>query len=188
MGGALERFRGRFGIADLGIDHDVRQVVVEPRRIALGAGGAFGDHRQRLVIDHNLFGRVLRGRDRLGNHAGDRRADVTHPIGRQHEMRCGGHRRAVAVVQHDVRRRAGGGDMRNAFESVGGGVLAGEHGEHAGHGACRCHIDAADARVRVRRAHHGRIGLARKIKVVAVAPASGDEAQILLAAYCVSNP
>ena len=64
---------------------------------------------------------------------------------------------------------------------------AGEHREHARHGARLRRIDRADARVRVRRAHHGRVGLAGKIEIVAVAAASSDEPQIFLAANRVSD-
>ena len=90
-------------------------------------------------------------------------------------------------MQHDVGRRAGGGEVRNAREPVGQRVLAGQHREHAGHGARRGDVDRADQRVGMRRAHRGAIGLARQIDVVAVIAAAGDEACVFLAAYRLSD-
>ena len=187
MGGARERRVGRGGIADLGVDHDVRQVVIEPRRPRLDRGFGIGHRRQRLVIDDDALGGVLGRGNALGNHEGDRGADVTHPIGRQHMMRRDRDRGAVAVVQHDIGRVAGSGEVRNARETVGAGVLPGQDREHAGHGARFGNIDGSDQRMRVRGAQHRAIGLVRKIEIVAVAAAPGQEAQILLAAYRVSD-
>ena len=107
MGGARERVRGRGGIADLGVDHDIRQIVVEPRRIGRDGGGCLGHRRQRLVFDDHLLGGILGRRHRLRDDEGDGGADMAHAIGRQHMMRRDRHRRAVAVVQHDIGRRAG---------------------------------------------------------------------------------
>ena len=77
--------------------------------------------------------------------------------------------------------------MRNGLKSVGKRVLAGQDREYAGHGAGRGRIDPADQGMRVRRAQRRAMGLARKIEIVAVAAAAGEEAQVLLAAYGVSN-
>ena len=182
-----ERRIGRGGIADLGVDHDIRQIVVEPWRVLGEARYALRHGRQRFIVDHDLFGGILGLRDRLGDDERDRGADMAHAIGRQDVVRRHRHRRAVAIVQHDVRRRAGRGEMRNALQSVGQRILPGEHRKHARHGArLRC-IDRADACVGVRRAHHGRVGLAGKIEIVAVSAAPSDEPQIFLAADRVSD-
>ncbi len=60
MGGARERRRGGCGVADFGVDHDIRHVVVKPRRAAFGGGFGLGHRRQRLVIDDDALGGVLR--------------------------------------------------------------------------------------------------------------------------------
>ena len=187
VGGARERRIGRFGVADLGVDHDVRQVVVEPRRVFFDRRRRVGHGRQRLVVDDHFSAASLACSDRLGDDEGDRGADVADAIGRQHVMRRHRHRRAVAVGQHDVGRRAGGGEMRNALEPVGQRVLAGQHREHAGHGARRGDVDRTDQRVGMRRAHRGAVGLAGQIDVVAVIAAAGDEARVFLAAYRLSD-
>jgi hypothetical protein len=51
----------------------------------------------------------------------------------------------------------------------------------------RGHVDRADARVRVRRTHHRRIGLSGKIEVIAIATAPGDETQIFFTANRISD-
>src|SRR3989441_11716365 len=68
--------------------------------------------------------------------------------------------------------------MRDRPEAIGRGVLAGQHRDHARylHGAGA--VDAPEACVGVRRAHHARVGLARQVEVVAVATLAGDEAQV----------
>ena len=187
MGGARKRCIGRLGVADLGVDHDIRQVVVEPRRVCFDRRRRVDHGRQRLIVDDHFLGGILRRRDRLGDDEGDRGADVANAIGRQHVMRRDRHRRAVAVGQHDVGRRAGGGEMRDALEPVGERVLAGQHREHAGHGARRGDVDRTDQRMGMRRAHRGAVGLARQIDVVAVIAAAGDEARVFLAAYRLSD-
>ncbi len=112
---------------------------------------------------------------------------MAHAIGRQDVMRCDRHCRTVAVRQHDVGRRAGSGQMGNPLEAIGQRVRPGQHRKHAGHGTRGFAINAADQRMGMRRAHRSAIGLAREIEIVAVAAAAGEEAQILLAAYRVSD-
>src|SRR5215813_7231916 len=62
-----------------------------------------------------------------------------------------------------------------------GDVRAGEDGKTAGRGQSGRGIDRLQGRVRVRRAHEYRIGLARAIDVVGILALAGDEALILLA-------
>ena len=47
------------GIADLGVDHDIWQVIVEPLRVLCGRGLRVGHDRQRLEFDDHLFGGIL---------------------------------------------------------------------------------------------------------------------------------
>src|SRR5262249_53358053 len=53
--------------------------------------------------------------------------------------------------------------------------------DHAGGGARRRGVDPRDRRVRMRRAQHGGISLARQIDVVGVPAGAGDEADVFLA-------
>ena len=84
VGGAREGCVGRLGVADLGVDHDVGQVVVEPRRVFLDRRRRVGHRRQRLVVDDHLLGGVFGLGDCLGDDEGDRGADVADAVGRQH--------------------------------------------------------------------------------------------------------
>src|SRR5262249_2955661 len=60
-------------------------------------------------------------------------------------------------------------------------VGAGEDAEHARHGLGPARVDGEDARVRVGRAQHHRVGLAIDAEIVAEASAAGGEPRVLLA-------
>jgi hypothetical protein len=63
--------------------------------------------------------------------------------------------------------------------AIGAPVRRGEHRQHGGHAACRRRVDPHDPRMRVRRAHHHRMGLAFERDVVGIAPGAAHEAQVL---------
>src|SRR3546814_13565028 len=86
-----------------------------------------------------------------------------------------GHRLAVAGVDLPA---AG-----NPAERVGGEVGAEKDRGHARHLARGLGVDAADARVGVRRMEEDGVELARPVYVVGIVAAAGDEAIVLLAAY-----
>ena len=75
----------------------------------------------------------------------------------------------------------GSGSCGIGAEPVGQAVGAGEHAEHARHGLGARRIDAADAGMRMRGAHHYRIGLAVDAEVIAEAAMAGDEPRVLFA-------
>ena len=102
-------------------------------------------------------------------------------------MWCDGHRRAVAVVQHDIGRSTGSGKVGNGCEAVGRRGRAGQQREHPRYGACRFDIDCVNPCVRMRRAHDRAVGLCRQIEIVAIATEAGEEARTLLATYRVSD-
>ena len=77
--------------------------------------------------------------------------------------------------------------MRDRLEAVGDAVLAGEDAEHARQGARGGGVDGADAGMRVRAAHHHRVGLPLQAEIVGEAPLAGEEAQILLAAQRLAD-
>ena len=82
VGSASERFVGRLGVAYLGVDHDIRQIVVKPRSATLDGDLGIGHCRQRLIFDNHLLGGVFRLRDRFGDDEGDGGADMPHAIRR----------------------------------------------------------------------------------------------------------
>jgi hypothetical protein len=71
--------------------------------------------------------------------------------------------------------------VRNGAQPVREAVRAREHGEHARHRLGARGVDAADARMRVRGAHHHRMGLAIENEIVAEPPLAGGEPRVLLA-------
>jgi hypothetical protein len=181
-GGARERRLRASDVAHVGIDADVGGLVVEPRRIGRDRGGG-GDHRrQRPVVDRNAFGGVARRGHAFGHHHGDLLPDIAHAVGGKERLRRVAVRGSVAVGQRDVGRRLHRDrHVRHVLEPVGRHVGAGQHGEHARHGARRRRVNAGDARMRVRGAHEHRIGLSGQVDVVAVAAAAGEQAPVFLA-------
>ena len=174
--GVLERGIGRVGVADVPVvDRVVRRRFVNERR-ALGGGlGGIDDRGQHLVIDHHLLGRVLGLRQRIGDHDGDRVADVIGLAGGDRRVRRHLHRRAV-LRQH-------GPAADQIAELVLGELRAGEHAGDAGHAGRGLGVDVPDLGVRVRRADEIDRGLARPADVVGVVAFAGDEAMVFLAAH-----
>src|SRR6202023_3530383 len=71
--------------------------------------------------------------------------------------------------------------VRDGAELVAKAIGARERAEHARHRAHRAGVDPADARMRMRRAHHRGIGLAVELEVGAEPAVAGDEAGVLVA-------
>ena len=83
---------------------------------------------------------------------------------------------------------AGADGVRNRFQPVCLHVSTGQDRQYAWGGAGRCGLDAMNASVRVRRSQHDSMGLAGYVDIVAVASASGQQAQIFLASNRLTNP
>ncbi len=180
MRGARERGLRRRGVAELAVDHDVGAGLLEQqRRVGIGGLAGVGHRGQHLVVDLDAFGAVLGGTDALCHHHRHRLADEAHLVGGQRVMRRGEGLEVAPRREHHL-----GGMLRphlvgDRLQSVGNEIAAGEHGEHAGHRQRRRRVDAADARMRVRRAHHDGIGLAGQAHVIGIVALAGDEAQVL---------
>jgi hypothetical protein len=147
-------------VAVMVVERDIaRRFVVDQRRVRTHGLVRPGDGGQRVDLDLDRLGRVLRLQRRLRHHEGDRVADEAHLVGRQRRPRRLLHRRAVAIVErHDAFERA-----------IGAEIGAGIDAEHPRHGARRRGVDALDHPVGVTAAHHHRIDLARQLDVVGVA-------------------
>jgi hypothetical protein len=187
----LERDRARGlregGVRRLGVAHvvvpvehhvagDVRKELRRARRHRLLGGG---DRRQPLVFDLDRLGGVARRRERFGDHERHRLADMPHVTDGQHRARRVVPRRPVAIVE---RRHAG-----EVAEAVGAHVLAGRDEQHAGHRPRRRRIDPLDPRMRHRRPQHEGPRHPRQDDVVRIAPAAGDEPQILVAPHGLAD-
>ena len=119
MGGLGECRLGRRAVAALGGVRDVVRIVVpHARRIRFRRFGDRRHRRQRLVVHDDEFGRVLRLRQRLGDHHRHRIADIACAIDDQRGTLRREHRRAVALLARHRRLRHGDAVVR----VVGAGV------------------------------------------------------------------
>src|SRR6185369_3322437 len=73
------------------------------------------------------------------------------------------------------------------LQAVARGVLAGEHGDHARRRQGPGGIDAQDAGMGMRRAHHAGVRLAREVEIVGVAARPLQQAGVLLARHQLAN-
>ena len=153
-----------------GLELDVREVVVaevlvQHRRVRCQCRLRIEHHRQRLVLDVDQLGRVLGevagGRD----HGRDRLADVAHAVDRQHAPDAG-----LRLRPRGDRRRE-----RRQVEQI----LAGDDERDALHGTRPRGVDRDDAGVRVRAAQEGDVEGSRRLDVVEVGRAAGEEARVL---------
>jgi hypothetical protein len=179
MRGLGKRLRHARAVAVVIVERDiVGHVVVEQRRARACRFFRIGDRGQGIDVGRDRFGRILRLQQGLGDHAGDRIADVAHPVARQRRAGRLAHGRAVAVVEvHDALERAVG------FE-IGARIDA----EHARQRARGRDIDRADDPVGVAAAHHHRMGLAREADIVGEAPFAANELGILAAQHRLADP
>ena len=188
MRGARERLVGRLDIAEHGLHRDVvRHLVPQHRRAGPHRILGMQHERQFLVTHFDRLGGVHGLRLGLRHHHGDRFADMPRLVGRQQRIGPDEHRAAVGPgelhVEFGLRHRI----VRDRPKLVGGAVGAGEHAEHARHRLRRRGIDRDNARVRIRRTHHHRIGLAVEIEIVGEAALAGDQPRILLARHRLAD-
>ena len=189
MGRAGKGGVGRGAVADFGVEADIRGgIPAHPRRACRDRRRRVRYRRQRLVIDGDLLGRVLGRGEGDGHRHRDDLADVDGLVGGHRKMRGNEGRRAVAVDQRDVGRMPGAERMRDRPQPVGQEIAAGQHRQHARHCARRRGIERADAGMRVRRAHHRRIGEVREGEIVAVAALADQQPAILPAPHRLPDP
>jgi hypothetical protein len=129
---------------------------------------------QRRIVDGDALGAVHRLPARLGNHRGDRLADVAHDIARQRKARRLGHGFAVARL-NDPQRPHGP-------DAVGGHVVSAEHRDDARTSARRGCIDRANLRVPMEGAHENAMQGTGSIDVGHEAATAEQKAAILEAA------
>ena len=188
VGGAGKGGVGRRRVAKLAIEADVRLcAVVHPRRILARGRNGFDHGRQDVVIDHDTLGAVFRRVHGFGDDHRHRFADETRLVGRQRIMRRFERRLVAFEVQLGLLLMRRPRLVRDRFEAVRGKVHAGQHREHARRGLGVIGRDRADARMRMRRAHHHRIDLARQVLVGGIAAVAAHQAQILAPPYRLAD-
>jgi hypothetical protein len=148
-----------------------RRLGPELRRARQRRARDIGDGVTRRVIDLYPLGRVARRRFAVGDHQRHRVADMAHALADE--------RRAV---RHDhagsARHRYGD---RHAADARLIEIGLGQHREHAGPGARRRNIDAADIGKSVRRPDEDSPGRVRR-RVVVLEPAGAYQQRTILVA------
>jgi len=76
--------------------------VTEQRRLRRASGRRRGHRRQRLVIDHDQLGRILCGRQSLGDDQHHSLADKTHAILCQRHLVRRDVRRSIGIDEGDI--------------------------------------------------------------------------------------
>ena len=182
MRGASERRLGRCGIADICVDADIGVPILPYARCVAARGRRGNGYRgKRLIVDDHPLGGVPGRVNRFGDHHRDGLAHESGLVRRQQAVRHEGDLGAVAVAQADVGRAGQNRTVRNRLQAVCQHIGAGEHGQHAWNPHRFGSVDCSDARVGVRRAHHGGVDLSLQVDVVAETAPAGQQAQILLA-------
>ena len=149
-----------------------RRAVVNRGAPVFSASTGVDDRRQHFVVDVDQFGGVLGLVGRFGDDQRDAVADVADLALRQYRMRRLLHRLAV-----------GAGDQPSARQSVDAGqVVAGEDRDDAGRGLRLGGVDAADLRMRVRRAQEIGVRVMLRVDVVGVLAGAGEKTIVFLAA------
>jgi hypothetical protein len=156
----------------------VGAALPDPRRAGLGCLGGRDRRRQRLVVDLDQFGGVLRLVQRLRHHERHIVADPAHLVlGKRRVGRL--ERAAVAPLQAARHRQvAPSGRLP---------VGAGEHRQHARRGLGAGGIDPADAGVGVRGAQHAGVGHAGQHHVGDIAAAAAQQPRILEAGHRLTD-
>ena len=174
--GVLERRFGRVRVAEMPVvDGVVRRAVVNERRAFLRGFGRIDHGGQRLVVDHDFLGGVFRLRQSIGDHDGDRVADIIGLAGGERGVRRHLHRRAVLRQHRPAANQIAEFVLRELF--------AGEHAGDARHFRRRRGVDFPDPGVRVRRANKIDRRLPRPVDVVGVVAFASDETLVFLAAH-----
>ena len=164
--GGAERARGvAAGQARL-VDDVVAEIGMDERRVRGDRRRGREQRRQRTIADAHQ-GHGVRGRGaRLGGDGDDRLAGVADALDRQRQHRAALH--ALVVLQDAAARLA---------EAA--GLVAGQHGGHAGGAARGVDVERGERGVGVLAADEGHVDQARQHKVVDVAPAAGEDPRIV---------
>ena len=156
-------------VAQLGLEGEIAGPVGPHLRRAGFERGHGADHmRQRLPVDRDRLGGVLRRVERVGDHEGDGIADVPHDILGQDRIV----RNLDVDVGNHARRR-----QRPEVGYIGGG----QHQPHARQRPHPRQIGNVEARMRVRRAQHHRMQRRVRRDIGDVAPRPAQQRVVLLA-------
>ncbi len=186
----LERHAGMAADRKLELDHqrrgaqhrvDIAVALANDRHLGVASGGelaglGLGGEQDRQLLDRHgdEIGGVLRHIGVVREHGGDRLADVTHLVGRQHRLAEGVERGNASLAEVD----------RRYVRDVGRGPDRG----HAGQGARGGRIDRDDPAVGVVRANDAHVELVRKGNVGGEAAAAPHQRRVFKACNRLPDP
>ena len=139
------------------------------------------DAGQLIVFDDDCLCRVPGLRLRFGDDHRHWFADMPCLVVGEQRVRAEEDVTAARAVQLHVEFRFRKGIVIDGVETVGKTIRAGEHAQDARHLAGIRRIDANNPRVGMWRAHHGRISLSWKTKVVGELSAAGQQPRVFVA-------
>jgi hypothetical protein len=161
--GALHRPRHDLGVALAQVESEIAGRHVPDRGRAGGERRrTVDDGRQRLVLDLDQLGRLVRDLRAVGDDEGHRIADMAHTAQGQRRAR-----------RHDQRlhRCHAGQRTKSVGREIGRGINAAHPGKRRG----RQNVDPPDQRMSMRRAQHVAMQAGRDVDVVDVAAAADEE-------------
>ena len=144
-------------------------------RLALHRFFQIDHRRQGLVIDRDQIGAIERLRGAFRHHHRHRHADMHHLVAGNRRPRRQNHLGAAAARDRRMTRNVIGIGLVH----VGGGNNA----KHALRFQGGAHIDRLDARMCMRRAHEGGVGLVRQARVVGKAAIAAYQSIVLDARF-----
>jgi hypothetical protein len=172
VGRSFEGGVGLGGIAEaVEADQVAGRALPDLRRAGLQRILHLGDRRQGIVLDLDQFGRILRLAAALGDHRGDRLADIAHGLMRQWAAR-----RHLGLAAIGIGKYRGESEIAAALL---GHVVPGEDSDHAGRLAGGCGVELDDPGVGMRRAHQHDMCLIGPREIVGEAAGAGQKPVVL---------
>jgi len=167
-------------VSGFGVDTQIGAVLVPDERCSRRQRLRRPHHGgQRVVRDHEASSSVHRLPQCLGDHHSDRLADIAGFTERQNRVRRDQERRAVAALERHLMRVRWHRPLGDRLQTILRRVAGGQHSQDTRHTGRRPDIDAENPGMRVRRANHIGIGLARQAHVVGVVAGTGQKARVL---------
>ena len=161
-------FERRVGIAEHGAEfhREIAAFVFKQQRFVLRRALPVRDGRQRLDVDFDGAERVLGDAGAVGQHHGQRLADIAHLVARHDRLAEG------FELRHRLQPHR---HQRDCIAEIG----RGDDGMHAGDFCRPRHVDSADAAVGDRAAQDRRMQHVLAREIVDILAAAADEAKVL---------
>ena len=161
-------FECRRGVAKHSAEfhRDVAAFVFEQQRFVFRRDLPGRNGRQRLDVDFDSAERILGNAGAVGEHHGQRLADIAHLVARHDRLTEG------LELRHRLQSHR---NQRDCITEIG----RGDDRMHAGHFSCTRYVDSADAAMGDRAAQDRRVQHVVTGEIVDILAAAADEAKVL---------